>query len=140
MAARCGRLRSPERAISAARRKDRNCAVCNADISIFVLLYHRLEITEGKGDDTTNLEAHLYPSFIGPWFLERSELEACGNASPESCAWLEAATSENQHKLTFQLCPAISRRSTHLGGRHRTLHSHIGLDVLGDSATAREDA
>jgi hypothetical protein len=75
-------------------RNDSNCTECNADISILVLLYHRLKITEGKGEDPTNLEAQLVP--IVHRFLERSKLEACGNASSQFCAWPEDAPRENQ--------------------------------------------
>jgi len=87
----CGRL---SELFQLPDRKDRNCAECNADISILVLLYHRLEITEGKAEDTTNLEAQLVP--ILHRFLERYELEACGNASKTYSAWPEDAPRKNQ--------------------------------------------
>ena len=80
----CGRL---SELFQLPGRKDNNCAECNADISILVLLYRRLVTAEG--DHSADLEAQLVP--ILHKFLERSGPRAYSNNS----IWPEATVTEN---------------------------------------------
>lgn len=51
-------------------RKDSNCAECNSDISMLVLLYRKLASAEQNGGQTEEVEAQLGPMLRR--FLERS--------------------------------------------------------------------
>ena len=74
-------------------RKDSNCVECNADISKLVLLYRSLERAENSEEDLTKLEAQIVP--ILHRFLERSELQAYGKGSTQSCLLLETVRADN---------------------------------------------
>ena len=74
-------------------RKDSNCVECNADISILVLLYRKLEIAERNGEHSAEIEAEIVP--ILHRFLERSGPLACANVSEQVCAQLEAPGRNN---------------------------------------------
>jgi hypothetical protein len=86
----CGRL---SELFQLPGRKDRNCTDCNADISILVLLYRRLENAQLNDEDLTKLEAQIVPFLHG--FLERSELQAHGSGSTHSCLLLETVRTDN---------------------------------------------
>jgi hypothetical protein len=68
-------------------RRDDNCAECNTDISMLVLLYRKWEIAERNGKPLSHLEAQLVPMLHR--FLERSELHTCVSA-----AWFETRSKD----------------------------------------------
>jgi len=86
----CGRL---SELFQLQDRKDRNCIECNADISILVSLYRSLELAQNSEEDLSKLEAQIVP--ILHRFLERSELQAYGKGSTQSCLLLETVRADN---------------------------------------------